>query len=53
MKNDYFKKVETLEPILIYTSDLIYCEDERTNANAKVYESLNRFLRETPVLSLN
>ena len=44
--------MENVEPILIYTSELKYLEPS-SGEIMKIYESLNKFLREKNMLTLN
>jgi hypothetical protein len=42
---------ENVGPIVIYTSELMY-KDKDAGQDLVIYQSLNKFLRETPILSL-
>jgi hypothetical protein len=49
--HDYFKSVENVGPIVIYTSELKY-QDNASKQEFVIYQSLNKYLRDTPIISL-
>lgn len=49
--NEYFQNKEHLEPILVYTAELKY--NDKDGKAYIIYESLNRFLRQSRLLTLD